>query len=63
MSAYIDMTAAQLADCLDLAATMAPNTADLSMLDEATLASTRIRRARWATAGSSQTAGCGRFLP
>lgn len=37
MSAYTDLTAAQLADCLELAERYPGNTGALSMLDEATL--------------------------
>ncbi|HEY2086719.1 MAG TPA: hypothetical protein VGH54_11945 [Mycobacterium sp.] len=37
MSDYIDMTATQLADCLELAERFPGNTGGLSMLDEATL--------------------------
>jgi hypothetical protein len=38
MSVYMDLTAAQLADCLELAGSFPGNTGALSMLDEATLA-------------------------
>jgi hypothetical protein len=38
MGEYLHMTAAELAACLDLAAEAEPDTASLSMLDEATLA-------------------------
>jgi hypothetical protein len=37
MSDYCDMTAAELANCLDMAASSTPNTGYLSLLDEATL--------------------------